>query len=224
MNMKTLVIVSHPNVQDSTTQSFLKKSAVFEEVTWHHLENEYTYTTIDCAKERSLLLQHDRIILQFPLYWYSAPAMLKQWLDVVLSERLSLRGKEFGLVVTIGVKEKEYQAGGSEQFTLSELLRPFQAVAQHFQMIFLPVFTISKFSYMTEEAYKKLLIDYRQYLSIDFPETFAKKETWFLDRLNELKENTSDPERLVLLEEVSRSLIYNQETLEELVWTLEEMK
>ncbi|MFC0232805.1 NAD(P)H-dependent oxidoreductase [Vagococcus entomophilus] len=222
--MKTLIIVSHPNVQDSTTQSFLKKSAALEEVTWHHLENNYTYTTIDSVKERNLLVQHDRIILQFPLYWYSAPAMLKQWMDVVLSEKLSLRGKEFGLVVTIGVKEKAYQAGGSEQFTLSELLRPFQAIARHFQMIFLPVFTISKFSYMTEEAYKKLLIDYRQYVSIDFPETFAKKEAWFLDRLNEVKEKASQPEHLVLLEEISRSFTHNQETLEELVWTLEEMK
>lgn len=223
--MKTLIIVSHPNVEDSTTQSFLKKSAAFEkEVTWHHLENNYTYTTIDSVKERNLLARHDRIILQFPFYWYSAPAMLKQWIDVVLSEKLPLRGKEFGLVVTVGMMEKAYQAGGSEQYTLSELLRPFQAIANHFKMVFLPIFTISKFSYMTEKEYKKLLIDYRKYLSIDFPETFAKKESWFLDRLNEVKENASNPEHLVLLKEIRRSFAQNQETLEELVWTLEEMK
>jgi glutathione-regulated potassium-efflux system ancillary protein KefG len=35
------------------------------------------------AEQEKLLTAHDVIALQFPLYWYSTPALLKEWLDLV---------------------------------------------------------------------------------------------------------------------------------------------
>ena len=40
---------------------------------------------IDVAEEQKHLAAADRIILQFPFYWYSTPALLKQWQDDVLT-------------------------------------------------------------------------------------------------------------------------------------------
>ncbi|MDY0407249.1 NAD(P)H-dependent oxidoreductase [Virgibacillus sp. 179-BFC.A HS] len=118
--MKTLVIISHPEIGDSSSQQFLLSAVPKDkDVTIHHLESVYPDGNIDTVKEQKLLKQHDRILFQFPFYWYSSPALLKQWQDDVLTEGFAygprgsmLAGKEFGLVLAIGVKNSEYQAGG----------------------------------------------------------------------------------------------------------------
>ncbi|MEJ1312997.1 NAD(P)H-dependent oxidoreductase [Latilactobacillus sakei] len=68
--MKTLVIVSHPEMANSLVQNFLKASAMpfQDEVTWHDLA---TIQQLDVAAEQALLRDHERIIFQFPLYWYA---------------------------------------------------------------------------------------------------------------------------------------------------------
>ena len=35
-------------------------------------------------REQELLLQHKIIVWQHPFYWYSSPALLKEWIDLVL--------------------------------------------------------------------------------------------------------------------------------------------
>jgi Flavodoxin-like fold len=39
---------------------------------------------INVAREQELLTLHDVIVFQHPLYWYSYPAILKEWQDLVL--------------------------------------------------------------------------------------------------------------------------------------------
>lgn len=59
--MKTLIIVAHPQIENSTTQQFFKEGlAGFIDFTWHQIANEYQ---ID--EERELLQQADRIIFNF---------------------------------------------------------------------------------------------------------------------------------------------------------------
>jgi len=84
--MQTLIIVSHPTLADSNLQRFLWESLPAEGVTWHHLEAVYPDGQVDREAEQQQLLQYDRIIFQFPFYWYSSPALLKQWQDVVLTD------------------------------------------------------------------------------------------------------------------------------------------
>lgn len=82
--MKTLVIVSHPDIINSSSQQFLMHAVPEgDDVTVHHLEDAYPDGKIDVAKEHVLLRKHDRVMFQFPFYWYSSPAMLKQWQDDV---------------------------------------------------------------------------------------------------------------------------------------------
>nr|MDH3078150.1 NAD(P)H-dependent oxidoreductase [Bacillus velezensis] len=46
------------------------------------------------------------------------------------------------LAVSVGAGEDAYQAGGSNHFSLSELLRPFQAMANFTGMTYLPAFAM----------------------------------------------------------------------------------
>src|SRR5699024_12445170 len=58
------------------------------------------------------------LIFQFPLYWYSAPAILKQWLDEVWNSQLTsshlLKGRELGIVTTVAHSASAFQPGASQ--------------------------------------------------------------------------------------------------------------
>jgi putative NADPH-quinone reductase len=45
----------------------------------------YPGKTIDIEREQTLIAEYDRLVLQFPLQWYSTPSILKQWLDEVFT-------------------------------------------------------------------------------------------------------------------------------------------
>lgn len=186
--MNTLVIVSHPNLEKSVVQNFLKASfPVDEDVQWKYLSETMQF---DKKAEQAELLKNDRIIFQFPLYWYSAPATLKRWIDEVLdgdfafSGKSVLEGKELGLVVSTGISEKQFQAGGQEKFTLSEVLRPFEMLANKLKMKYLKPFIISQFEYKTENQKMEVLINYQQYLQLDKFD-FLSKIDWFVSQSNE---------------------------------------
>ncbi|MDE1547622.1 NAD(P)H-dependent oxidoreductase [Jeotgalibaca caeni] len=229
--MKTLIIISHPYLQESQTQQFLRESLPDHDVTWHHLEEYYPDGNIDLQKEQSLLSQHDRILFQFPLYWYSSPPILKHWQDVVLTEGFaygkngtSLTGKEFGIVVATGVHEYEYQPGARENYTMAELMRPFQAMAQKCRMTYLPLFVISRFEYMNETQRKTLLIQYRQYLTKENRSSLAIREQWFKQELLHLGKKDLAETDQQLVDLMIQQMEENRERLDDLLWTLEEME
>lgn len=158
--MNTLVIAAHPNLTNSVINKAWLERLRQEEgnVTVHELYATYPDWTIDAEREQQLLLEHDRIVFQFPFYWYSSPSLLKEWQDVVLaygwaygSQGTKLHGKEFMLAISTGGPEAAYQAGGYNQYSMSELTKPFQAMANLTGMRFLPTFTLQGVMSMTKE-------------------------------------------------------------------------
>ncbi|RLQ94207.1 NAD(P)H-dependent oxidoreductase [Falsibacillus albus] len=157
--MKTLIIVAHPNLSMSTINKTWKERLEQEnDLTVHDLYEVYPDGKINTDKEQKLLLEHDRIVFQFPFYWYSSPSLLKEWQDVVLSygwaygsEGTKLHGKEFALVISTGGPAAAYQAGGYNQYSMSELTKPFQATANLTGMRFLPSFTLQGVRMMSQE-------------------------------------------------------------------------
>ena len=158
--MKTLVIAAHPNMEGSTINSTWVKRLRKEEgeITVHELYAAYPDGKIDAEREQQLLLQHDRIVFQFPFYWYSSPALLKEWQDVVLaygwaygSQGTKLHGKEFMLAISTGGPAAAYQAGGYNHYSMSELTKPFQAMANLTGMRFLPTFTVQGVRFLSSD-------------------------------------------------------------------------
>lgn len=83
---KVLLLYAHPESQDSVANRVLLKPATqLSNVTVHDLYAHYPDFFIDIPYEQELLRQHDVIVFQHPLYTYSCPALLKEWLDRVLS-------------------------------------------------------------------------------------------------------------------------------------------
>lgn len=217
--MKTLVIVSHPEYWQSGGQQFFRESiTTLPDVTLHHLEGlDKGY---EIYEEQELLRSHDRIILQFPMYWYSCPYTLKKWLDDVLTSGLyreGLKGKELGIVVTLGVAETNFQAGASERYTLSELLRPFEAIANKCGMTYLPIFPVSQFAYMSDKKKEELLVAYQRYLTQVNQASFVNREKWLVTRLEALEGGEKYP---LILDSIQQ----NRDYLDDLHLALKEME
>ena len=90
--MKTLVIVAHPNIAKSrVNRRWVEELKKYPEVTVHELYKEYPSGTIDVEREQALLLDHDRIVWQFPFYWYSSPFFAEKMARRSVDVRLGIR-------------------------------------------------------------------------------------------------------------------------------------
>lgn len=141
--MKTLIILSHPDFVNSTANKtiveYLENHS--ENIEIRHLEKLYPDFKIDVEAEQEALKKADVVILQHPFYWYSTPAMLKQWLDTVWAWGFAygtngdkLKGKHFVQSITVGGPRESYNALGFNQFTMEQLLRPMERTAYMAQM------------------------------------------------------------------------------------------
>jgi len=150
LRSRLLVLFAHPAVQKSRINRRLATAArEIEGVTFHDLYEAYPDFDIDVAHEQSLLVGHDVIVLQHPFYWYSCPALMKEWLDLVLEYGFAyghggdkLRGKTLLSVLTTGGPEQAYGRGGLNHFTMRELLAPFEQTARLCGMTYLPPFVV----------------------------------------------------------------------------------
>lgn len=222
--MKTLVILSHPELDESSSQQFLLHSVPESStITICHLEGTYPDGKIDVEAEQESLRKHDRIFFQFPFYWYSSPPLLKKWQDEVLTEHFAygyrgdkLNGKEFGLILVIGVSEREYQAGGEEGFSISELTAPFRALAKKTRMQYMKPLSIFQFPYMQEEERMKVLIQYQQWLMLKNPDSLKEREEWMIQELKNTDQETLPENSEFVLEQVIELIEDNRLELDEL--------
>jgi glutathione-regulated potassium-efflux system ancillary protein KefG len=130
--MHTLVLVSHPTLDKSKANAKLVAAIRnLPDVEVRHLEALYPDGHIDVAAEQAAAVRADRIVFQFPLYWYST-----RWEDEVFAFGWSygpggtkLKGKTLQLVLTTGGPESVYRPGGYNMYPVIELLRPLEVTA-----------------------------------------------------------------------------------------------
>ncbi|KAB7791286.1 NAD(P)H-dependent oxidoreductase [Bifidobacterium leontopitheci] len=149
--MKTLVLVFHPDLSRSRANAALLSAArglPADEVTVRDEYALYPNGRIDVAAEQRLVEEHDRIVLQFPLYWYSSPALLKEWEDKVLeygwaygTDGKALVGKQIMVSTTAGGPETEYQPV-DEGATIDEVLSPYRMMARYTHATWLEPFVV----------------------------------------------------------------------------------
>jgi glutathione-regulated potassium-efflux system ancillary protein KefG len=128
----------HPNIKESRGNRIIFDAIKdIKSITKNNLYQKYPNGVIDSKHEQELLTSHDLIVFQHPFYWYSSPALMKEWQDKVLEAGFAyppklgkaLHGKHWLSVITTGGPDWSYRSGGYNNFTMSELLRPFQQTA-----------------------------------------------------------------------------------------------
>ncbi len=182
MPNRILVNFAHPRFESSVANKLMVAAVKdLEGITFNDLYESYPDYLIDIKKEQKLLLEHDIIVFQHPLYWYSAPSLLKEWQDLVLEagfaygdQGFQLKGKYWINSVTMGGTFESYSSEGYNQFPLDESLKPFEQTAKFCGMKFLQPFTIydvlraSKEELVDEaEAFRKHLISLQNHFDLE---------------------------------------------------------
>lgn len=147
---KILVLFAHPTLRRSRVNAALRAAVEgLPGITVHDLYAHYPDFLIDVTREQELCLAHDVIILQHPFYWYSTPAIAKEWLDLVLEHGWAyghtgraLEGKIFFQVLTAGGDARAYSQEGSNRHTIRELTLPLRATAELCHMRWLPPYAV----------------------------------------------------------------------------------
>lgn len=145
-----LVLFAHPAFKRSKINTALRSAVEgLEGITVHDLYARYPDFLIDVPHEQRLCEAHDIIVFQHPFYWYSTPAIVKEWLDLVLehawaygSEGNALDGKITFQALTAGGATEDYRADGLNRYTIRELTRPYEATAHLCGMQWLPPFGV----------------------------------------------------------------------------------
>ena len=169
---RILVLFAHPALERSRVNRALARGLdTLEGVTFHDLYEAYPDFDVDVRREQSLLLEHDIIVLQHPLFWYSTPALIKQWEDLVLEhgwayghEGTALYGKKMMSAITTGGSEAAYQHEGYHRSTIEELLLPLKKTANLCGMEYLPPFVVYGTLTMTPDAMERQAARYRSTL------------------------------------------------------------
>lgn len=148
--MNILLYFVHPRTDRSQTNIHLMKTAQsVKGVTIVDLYAEYPTFDIDVELEQKRLRDHDVIIFQHPFYWYSAPALLKEWQDLVLEHGFAyghnataLKGKIAFHAITSGGSREAYSAEGALGLEIRDLLMPFQKTLELCHMQYLAPFML----------------------------------------------------------------------------------
>ena len=139
--MKVLVIFAHTYYNDSkVNRKLLESIRNFNNVKIHNLNEVYKDNKItkeNVIDEIALLKEYDKIIFQFPLFWFSVPSLLKEWEDTVLhnllhstdDEKKFLENKIFKIITTTGGEKSFYD---SLDYNINALLSPITTSFKQF--------------------------------------------------------------------------------------------
>ncbi|MCR5536417.1 MAG: NAD(P)H-dependent oxidoreductase [Succinivibrio sp.] len=147
---KTLIIVDHPQFDCSKVNrrwvEELKKYP--DEFTVHNLQSSYVRHVIDPSKEHSLLENHGAVVLQFPLYWYNCPPLMKSWFETVFTpdwaygKQYKLEHKKIALAVSCGSAEEDYTEQGRHHRPVLDYLNSLVHSIEYVKADFAGLYTL----------------------------------------------------------------------------------
>jgi glutathione-regulated potassium-efflux system ancillary protein KefG len=166
---RVLILFAHPALEKSRVhRRLVREVAGLSGITFHDLYEEYPTFDVDVRREQALLLEHDLIVWQHPFFWYSTPALFKQWQDLVLehgwaygSQGNALQGKRVLSLITTGGGASAYEHEGYNRFTMRELLSPIEQTTTLCKMEYVPPYIIHGTHRMTIDDIEQAAQQYR---------------------------------------------------------------
>jgi len=145
---RVLVLMAHPDLRLSRVNRRLLAAAQAMPATQVQVRDLYALYpdhAIDIDAEQAATVEADLIVWQHPIHWYSMPALMKQWLDEVMTLGWAygpggnaLRGKDLWLVASTGGPEAAYQPAGYNRYFFDAFLPPYEQTAALCGLRFLP--------------------------------------------------------------------------------------
>lgn len=191
---KILILFAHPVFSKSKVQkALLKQCQHIEGVTINDLYEQYPDLYIDVKREQQLLLQHDIIVLQHPFFWYSGPAIIKQWQDLVLEynwaygpKGTALQGKKVMSAISCGTARSAYQSSGRSHYSMDEFLVPYEQTVRLCRMEYMPPFVVYGTHHIRADEVAASAVQYGKILSGLADGTITPEQYSGLGHMNEL--------------------------------------
>jgi len=135
---RVLLYYAHPGHRHShVNRAMYDAAAAVEGITQIDLYAAYPRQNIDIDREQALLLDHDVILFQHPLFWYSTPSLIKEWVDLVLEHGFAygadgdkLMGKTLMQAISAAGSSEAYTPEGYQHFPLRTFLTPMEQTAR----------------------------------------------------------------------------------------------
>jgi glutathione-regulated potassium-efflux system ancillary protein KefF len=166
---RILILYAHAAPRRSrVNRQLADAAATLPQVRLHDLYEAYPDFDIDVPAEQALLEAADLIVFQHPIQWYGMPALLKQWVDIVLedgwaygAQGTALHGKDFWLVATAGGELGAYQDNAYHGYSFDAFLPPFKQTAQLCGMRWLEPLILFGARQASDQAVEKHVAHYR---------------------------------------------------------------
>lgn len=167
-----LILFAHPRYEKSRVNKALLEVLHGQDgITVHDLYEIYPDFNVDTAREQELLLAHQIIVWHYPLFQYGPPAMVKQWMDLVLEHGWAhgaggnhLEDKQIFATITSGGSRESYSHSGFNRHTIPELLFPLKQTAHLCRMTWLPPYVVQGTYRLTDGMLADYGEQYRQVL------------------------------------------------------------
>lgn len=170
----TLIILAHPNIDNSIANKTIVEDLHnnVADIEIRNIHQLYPNYQIDVKEEQSALLRHDLIILQYPMYWFNMPAILKIWFDEVFTYQFAygskgdkLKNKKLLVSLTVGQPEQNFQENNHD--LMYDFLRAVKRSAEYAKMTYIEpiiLYGISTVSGCSESEIKEKAIKHSHLL------------------------------------------------------------
>lgn len=138
--MKNVLIISgHTNLAASVANKAILEvlARCLPEAEISRLDTLYPDFKIDAQAEQRKLVKADIVVLQFPVFWYSAPSILERWMEETFQHGFShgstgdkLKGKKLILSFTTGAPEEMYGHDAPTGYAIDDFLPCYKAMCQ----------------------------------------------------------------------------------------------
>jgi glutathione-regulated potassium-efflux system ancillary protein KefG len=173
---KILLVLAHPALEFSrNNKKMITAASTAKGIILHirDLYELYPRFNINSSREQEYIEQHDIIILQHPFYWYSAPALMKQYIDTVFTNGWAygkgsdkLNGKILFNALTTNGSRESYSSHGHNRFPIRDFLIPFNQLAFVCGMEYLPPFVLNESGKASPEVSLKHAERFRELLEL----------------------------------------------------------
>lgn len=169
---KVLIVYAHPSPHKSRyNRSLVNSARLLPNVVIHDLYESYPSLHIDEEYEQKALRDCDVLVFVFPMFWYSVPAILKEWQDCVLrrgfaygDDGTALAGKTFMIATSTGGSQQMYRQEDKHGAEIANYLLPVEMSARFCGMRVAPHFVTHEARQLKIERIRERTTEFCQLL------------------------------------------------------------